>query len=181
MRVGKLRMLSVFSGGVDGASIAAEWYGIKTVGFCEIDPKAREMLRKHWPGIPIFEDVKAVTRKSLVEGGVIESETGAGIDIICGGFPCQPHSVAGKRLGGSDERDLWPEYARIIRDIRPRWVVAENVPGLLSSDAGRFFGHVLGDLAAMGYDASWCVYGASDVGAPQRRHRLFVLAHAARW
>jgi DNA (cytosine-5)-methyltransferase 1 len=102
------------------------------------------------------------------------------VDVICGGFPCQPHSLAGKRAGASDERDLWPHFARLIRACQPRWIVAENVPGLLSSDAGRFFGTVLGDLAACGYDAEWDCLPASAFGAPHRRDRVWIVAYPRR-
>ena len=99
------------------------------------------------------------------------------VDLVCGGFPCQPHSTAGRRLGAADERDLWPEFRRLIRELRPRWVVAENVPGLLSIDAGRFFGGLLRDLAALGFDAEWDCIPASAVGAPHRRDRVWVVAY----
>jgi DNA (cytosine-5)-methyltransferase 1 len=99
------------------------------------------------------------------------------VDVVCGGFPCQPHSLAGKRAGADDERDLWPHFARLVRELRPRWVVAENVPGLLSSDAGRFFGTVLGDLAACGYDAEWDCLPAAAFGAPHRRDRVWIVAY----
>ena len=92
-------------------------------------------------------------------------------------MPCQPHSVAGERGGADDERDLWPEFARLVREIRPRWVVAENVPGLLSTDAGRFFGGILRDLADSGYDAEWSCVGAADIGAPHRRRRVWIVAY----
>ncbi len=101
-----------------------------------------------------------------------------GITLLSGGFPCQPHSVAGKRKASSDERDLWPEFRRVIGEIRPKWVLAENVPGLFSSDAGRFFGNILADLASLGYDAGWCTYGAVDVGALHRRDRVFIVAYS---
>lgn len=99
------------------------------------------------------------------------------VDVLCGGFPCQPHSLAGRRAASADERDLWPEFARLIRELRPRWVVAENVPGLLSSESGRFFGTVLGDLAACGYDAEWDCLPASAFGAPHRRDRVWLVAY----
>ena len=102
----------------------------------------------------------------------------SGVALVSGGFPCQPHSVEGKRKGSTDERNLWPEFRRVIGEIRPRWVVAENVPGLFSSDAGRFFGEVVTDLAKMGYSVGWCTYGAVDVGALHRRNRVFIVAHA---
>src|SRR6185436_6796346 len=91
---------------------------------------------------------------------------------------CQPHSLAGRRAGADDERDLWPEFVRLIRELEPRWVVAENVPGLLSSDAGRFFGTVLGDLAACGYDAVWQSIPAAALGALHRRDRVWIVAYA---
>src|SRR4030095_13040211 len=100
------------------------------------------------------------------------------IDVICGGFPCQPHSLAGRRGGATDDRDLWPHFARLIRECDPRWVVAENVPGLLSSDAGRFFGTILGDQAACGYDAEWDCLPAAAFGAPHRRDRVWLVAYA---
>jgi DNA (cytosine-5)-methyltransferase 1 len=95
-----------------------------------------------------------------------------------GGFPCQPHSCAGKRKASTDERDLWPEMRRVIGEIKPRWVVAENVPGLLSSESGRFFRGVLRDFAEMGYDAGWCVISAASIGAIHRRERVAIIAHA---
>ena len=117
------------------------------------------------------------------EIGRRSSQDGYTIDIISGGFPCQPHSVAGKHKGSLDERNLWPEFRRTIGEIKPRWVVAENVPGIFSSDAGRFFGEVLADLAALGYSAGWCTYGAVDVGALHRRNRVFIVAYnkSIRW
>jgi DNA (cytosine-5)-methyltransferase 1 len=115
--------------------------------------------------------------QGIGESGDTLSGYTKGIDIISGGFPCQPHSVAGKRKGSLDERNLWPEFRRIISEIKSRWVVAENVPGLFSSDAGRFFGEVLADMAALGYSAGWCTYGAVDVGALHRRNRVFIVAH----
>ncbi len=103
------------------------------------------------------------------------------VDLICGGFPCQDVSLAGKRAGLAGERTtLWSEFARLIRELEPRWVLAENVPGLLSSDDGRFFGNVLRDLATCGYDAEWDCIPAAAVGAPHRRYRVFIVAHAQR-
>ncbi len=203
-----LTHLSLFSG-IGGIDLAAEWAGFKTVCFVEIDKYCRGVLRKHWPNIPIIEDVKDVTKEKIAEytfGQPRPSETetrlelernllsearrnqdtdGARapseprIDLISGGFPCQPHSVAGKRKGSSDERNLWPEFRRVIGEIRPKWVLAENVSGLFSSDSGRFFGNILTDLAALGYSTGWCTYGAVDVGALHRRDRVFIVAHAS--
>ena len=98
------------------------------------------------------------------------------VDLICGGFPCQPVSHAGKRKGDADERWLWPQFARIVREVRPRWALIENVPGLLSIDAGRLFRGVLWDLAQAGYDAEWFTLSAADVGAPHLRERVWILA-----
>ncbi len=119
---------------------------------------------------PIWDDVKTFDGKPW-----------AGVDIISGGFPCQDVSHAGKRAGVKDgtRSGLWSEFHRIICEARPRFVLVENVPGLLSIDAGRGFGRVLGDLAAAGYDAEWCVRSAAEVGAPHLRERVWVVAYAA--
>jgi len=200
-----LTKLSLFSG-IGGDDLASEWAGIETICFVEIDKYCRQILKKHWPDIPIIEDVKDVTKEKIMAYAskrqdnqrerasvVIESRAGQsinssatrgicrdrfGIDIISGGFPCQPHSVAGKRKGSGDERNLWPEFRRVIGEIKPRWVVAENVPGLFSSDAGWFFGEILADLASLGYSTGWCTFGAVDVGALHRRDRVFVVGYA---
>lgn len=186
--------LSLFSG-IGGLDLAAEWAGFTTVAFVERDPYCQRVLAKRWPGVPIFSDVRDVgyaagsrwdgasaeTGGDLRElAGEVRGSSGGGVCIVSGGFPCQPHSVAGKRQASADDRDLWPEFARVIREIRPRWVVAENVPGLLHSESGRFFGQVLGDLADMGYSAGWGVWGAADVGALHRRERVFIVAYASR-
>jgi len=98
--------------------------------------------------------------------------------VLSGGFPCQPHSASGRRKASADERDLWPEYRRLIRELRPGWVVAENVRGLLSSEDGRFFAGILRDSANLGFDVGWCVYRAADVGAFHFRERAFVISYA---
>lgn len=169
-RMSELTCLSLFSG-IGGLDLAAQWAGWRTVAFVEIDPFCRRVLRKHWPDVPIFEDVKHVTAQSLAAAGIHS------VSLVHGGFPCQPHSVAGKRQAWADERDLWPEFVRVIRETNPRWILGENVPGLLSSASGGFFGNVLRDLAGLGYHAGWCVYGAGDVGASHRRDRVFIVAH----
>ena len=159
-----MNTLSLFSG-IGGLDLAAEWAGFKTTTFVERNKYCQEVLAKHWPGVPIYDDVTTFRGTDLQD-----------IDIISGGFPCQPHSVAGKRKASGDERDLWGEFKRIIGEVKPRWVVAENVPGLFSSESGRFFGRVLRDLAALGYDAVWVCYGAVDVGAKHKRDRVFIIA-----
>jgi DNA (cytosine-5)-methyltransferase 1 len=200
-----LTKLSLFSG-IGGDDLASDWAGIRTIAFVERDKYCQQVLAKHWPGVPIIGDVHEVTKARIVaianqrrcygeqkqqreeqtqrgwsgKSGQVVAHTPTAVDIISGGFPCQPHSVAGKRKGSGDERDLWPEFRRIIGEIRPRWVVAENVPGLFSSDAGRFFGTILADLAALGYSVGWCTFGAVDVGAWHRRDRVFIVAHTAR-
>lgn len=157
--------LSLFSG-IGGLDLAAEWAGFKTVAFVERDKYCQRVLAKHWPGVPIYGDIGEFSWRE--ERPLVAS----------GGFPCQPHSVAGKRKASGDERDLWHECARIVGEFRPRWAVFENVPGLLSSEGGTFFASVLGDLAALGYRVGWGVWGANDVGALHRRDRVFIVAHA---
>jgi DNA (cytosine-5)-methyltransferase 1 len=164
-----MNALSLFSG-CGGLDIAAEMAGITVVGQCEIDPHCNKVLAHWWPNVTRWEDVHDITADSI-------RERIGDVELIFGGFPCQPHSVAGKRKGSRDDRDLWPEIVRLLREARPRWFVGENVPGLLSNEAGRFFGGVLRDLASLGYDASWGVWGACDVDAPHRRERVFIVAH----
>ena len=195
---------SLFSG-IGGFDLGFERAGFDIKWQVEIDDYANHVLATHWPGVKRYRDVKE-THGPLghaaqlqlrhkpssgvddvgLSGARTVSRQGTlsrcdaclePVDVICGGFPCQPHSLAGARGGASDERDLWPEFARLIRELRPRWVVAENVPGLLSSDAGRFFGTVLGDLAAAGYDAEWDCISAADVGAPHLRERIWIVAY----
>ena len=167
----ELTHLSLFSG-IGGLDLAAEWAGFRTVGQCEFADYPTKVLEKHWPDVPRWKDVRELTAESIWE------RTGlAEITCISGGFPCQPHSLAGKRKASADERDLWPEYRRIISEVRPKWVVAENVPGLLSSEDGRFFRGILRDFAEMGFDVGWCTYPAAWVGAVHRRERVFTVAY----
>lgn len=162
-----MRIGSLFSG-IGGLELGLESAtGGRVLWQVERDAFCRSVLAKHWPDATRFDDVCTV---------------GAGlapVDLICGGFPCQPASVAGKRKGMADDRWLWPEFARVVRVVGPRFVMLENVAGLLSLDGGRAWGSVLGDLAALGFDAAWDVFRASDVGAPHRRERLFCLAYAS--
>lgn len=158
--------LSLFSG-VAGIDIAAHWAGFKTVQFVERDPFCQKVLAKNFPGVPIHDDITTFDGRRY-----------RGIELVSGGFPCQPHSVAGKRKASRDERDLWGETVRVLGEAQPRWFLGENVPGLLSSESGRFFGRVVNDLAALGFRVGWCVYGASDVGACHRRKRVFIVAYS---
>lgn len=157
---------SLFTG-IGGIDLGLERAGMTCKWQVEISEYARQVLAKHWPDVKRYKDVRDVGAGNLEP-----------VDLICGGFPCQDVSVAGKRAGLEGKRStLWGEFARIICEIRPRWVLAENVPGLLSSDNGRFFGNILRDLAASGYDAEWNVLSAAAVGAPHRRDRVFIVAY----
>jgi DNA (cytosine-5)-methyltransferase 1 len=158
-------VLDLFSG-IGGFSLGLERAGMRTAAFCEINSHARLVLRQHWPDVPIFEDVMALTAADMPEK----------IDVICGGFPCQDISLAGKGAGLAGNRSgLWSEFHRLISEIRPSWVIVENVSALRS----RGLDVVLGGLAALGYDAEWHCIPASAVGAPHRRDRVWIVAHVA--
>ena len=162
-----LTLGSLFSG-IGGLELGVEAAtGARVLWQVERDAWCREVLAKHWPDAVRYDDV-------CTAGPGL-----AAVDIICGGFPCQPASVAGDRKGMLDVRWLWPEFARIVGMVRPRFVLLENVAGLLSLDGGRAWGAVLGDLAALGFDAEWDVFSGDHVGAPQERARLFCLATVA--
>ncbi len=158
---------SLFSG-IGGLDLGLERAGMRIVWQVEIDDYGTKVLEKHWPHVQRFRDVRECGAHNLEP-----------VDLICGGFPCQPHSLTGKRRGSADERDLWPEFARIIRELGPRWVLAENVLGILSSEAGRYFGRILRELAESGYDAEWDCIPAVALGAPHIRKRLFIVAYSA--
>jgi DNA (cytosine-5)-methyltransferase 1 len=161
-----MNVLDLFSG-IGGFSLGLERAGMKTVAFCEIDKFCRKVLTHHWPTVPIYEDIKSLTAQKLKEDNII-------VDVICGGFPCQDISTAGKGEGLKGERSgLWREYARLIGEIRPRYVIVENVAALLF----RGLPDVLGDLASLGYDAEWHCIPASYIGAPHRRDRIWILAY----
>ena len=165
-----MKVLDLFSG-IGGFSIGLEKVGFETVAFCEIEPYCQAVIRKHWPDTPIYNDVRSVNADRLAADGH------DGIDVITAGFPCQDISIAGHGAGLDGERSgLWSEVARIVGEIRPRWVMLENVAALL----GRGMGRVIGDLAAIGYDAQWEVISASAVGAPHRRQRVWIVAHDRR-
>lgn len=159
-----MKVVSLFSG-IGGFDVALERLDHTTVAYSEVDPWACSVMAVRFPHASPLGDI------TKVDWSQVEQP-----DILCGGFPCQPHSVAGKRLASADERDLWGEFVRAIRELRPRYVIAENVPGLLTSDGGRFFNRVMSDLAALGYDAEWQVLSAADVGAPHRRERVWIVA-----
>jgi DNA (cytosine-5)-methyltransferase 1 len=158
-----MRVLDLFSG-IGGFSLGLERAGFQTAAFCEIDPYCRKVLAKHWPGVKIHEDVKQL------DG----SQYAGTIDLICGGYPCQPFSVAGKQKGEKDPRHLWPEMHRIIRQARPRWIIAENVRGHVSLG----FDSVASQLEDDGFTIWPFIVPACAVGAPHRRDRLWIIANA---
>lgn len=158
-----MNVLDLFSG-IGGFSLGLERAGMKTIAFCEVDPKCRQVLRKHWPAVPIFEDIRSLQAKDI-------SET---VDVICGGFPCQDISTAGKGAGLSGQRSgLWWEFHRLIKEIKPKWAIIENVSALRS----RGLDEVLRSLSEVGYDAEWHCITASSIGAPHKRDRLWIIAY----
>jgi DNA (cytosine-5)-methyltransferase 1 len=157
---------SLFSG-IGGFDLAAEWAGWTNAFNCEIDPFCRKILKYHFPDAEQYEDIRttdfAVWRDC--------------IDVLTGGFPCQPFSLAGKRKGTEDDRYLWPEMLRVIRTVRPRWVVGENVFGIINWSEGMVFDKVCSDLEAAGYEVQPYIIPACGVGAPHRRDRCWFVAH----
>jgi len=158
---------SLFSG-IGGFDLAAEWMGWNNVFHCEINPFCQKVLKHHFPNSECYADIKK-TDFTIWRGRV---------DILTGGFPCQPYSLAGKRLGKEDERHLWPEMLRAIREIRPRWIVGENVFGIVNWNGGLVFDEVQTDLEAEGYEVQPYVLPACAVNAPHRRDRVWFVAYA---
>jgi DNA (cytosine-5)-methyltransferase 1 len=165
----KPRLLDLFSG-IGGFSLGLERAGFETVALCEIKPFCRGVLRKHWPHVPCYEDVRGVTAERLAADGI-------SVDVICGGFPCQDISEANTTGAGLDgERSgLWFEYARLVGELRPRFVIVENTSALL----GRGLDRVLGSLAEIGYDAEWHGIPIGALGAPHERDRVWIIAYPA--
>jgi len=160
-----IRHLDLFAG-MGGFSLAASWTGVvEPAGFCELDPWCQRVLAKHWPGVPIHDDITTLTAADLDRFGRI--------DLVTGGFPCQPFSVAGKRAGASDDRALWPAMAAVIAECRPTYVLGENVPGIVSMELDV----CLADLGALGYACRAVVVPAVGIDAPHRRERVWILAH----
>ena len=157
-----MRILDLFSG-IGGFSLGLERAGMETVAFCEIDPYCRAVLKKHWPEVPIHEDI------TQLDG----TQYRGTVDLICGGYPCQPFSVAGDRKGAEDDRHLWPEYYRLIREIEPGWVIGENVSGHISMGLDQ----VLSDLENSGYTTETFVIPACAVDAPHRRDRVWIIGY----
>ena len=167
-----MKHVDLFSG-IGGFSKGLEATGgFETVAFCEIEEYPRKVLKKHWPDVLIYEDVRDVTEERLRADGI------GRIDVLTGGFPCQDISVAGKQKGIDAERSgLWSECARLLGEVRPSYAIFENVTALLSGDEGRWFQRVLFDISQVGYDAEWHCISASELGAHHHRDRVWIIAY----
>lgn len=199
-----MRMVDLFSG-IGGFSLAASWVwgdDLEIACFCERDQFCQKVLKKHWPDVPIVEDVNDVERivayakrercfTSKPFTGNISSIIGKAksenngwkkeIDLLTGGFPCQPASCAGKRQGTEDSRWLWPQTLTVIRAVEPSWCLLENVPGLLTIESGVLFETVCSELEDAGYEVQPLIIPAAGVGAPHRRDRVWIVAKSRRW
>lgn len=163
-----MNVLSLFAG-AGGLELGLEHAGMTVVGQVERDPYCLSVLTHHWPEVPKHDDVLTAP---AWWGRAVRPR----VDLVCGGFPCQPFSLGGHQRGVADDRWLWPAFERVIRAVRPRYVLVENVSALHRDPVA--FGWVLGDLHALGFDAEWTLLRASDVGAPHARERLFLVAYA---
>lgn len=166
-----MKSIELFAG-IGGIALAAEWAGIETIAFCERDSYCQKVLQKNWPSVSLFDDVITLNRKVLEERGVIE--VGGTVDIISGGYPCQPFSLAGKQRGEGDERYLWNEFFRLIKELNPSWVVGENVFGHVNNGLSE----VIRDLESVGYETTAIVLPAEAIGAPHKRERVFIVGYA---
>ncbi|MGM0816021.1 MAG: DNA cytosine methyltransferase [Bacillota bacterium] len=166
-----MKSIELFAG-IGGIALAAEWAGIETIAFCEREPYCQKLLNQNFPNVPVFDDVRTLNRQLLEDKGVIEPN--GTIDIISGGFPCQPYSIAGKRSGTEDDRDLWSEMFRIIKELRPTWVVGENVANFANMELDR----TVLDLESADYEVQTFLIPAVAVEAPHERMRTFVVAYA---
>ena len=163
-RIRYMKVVDLFSG-IGGFSLGLERAGMETIAFCEFDKHAQKVLKKHWPDIPIHDDIRTLDARQY-RGTV---------SVVCGGFPCQPYSVAGKQLGGEDDRDLWHEMLRIIDESRPSWVVGENSFNVLNMA----FGKIKSDLEGIGYEVGEPLeIPACAINADHRRKRAWICAHA---
>lgn len=162
-----MKILDLFAG-IGGFSLAAHWMGWETAAFVEWEEYPQKVLKKNFPNVPIYGDIKEFNGKEY---------TGT-VDLICGGFPCQPFSVAGKRKGASDDRYLWPEMLRVIREVQPTWVIGENVAGIETMEDGRTFEEICTSLESEGYEVQPFDIPAGAIGAWHRRHRIWFLAYS---
>jgi DNA (cytosine-5)-methyltransferase 1 len=170
-----MRVLDLFSG-IGGFSLGLERTGgFETVAFCEIEEFPRRVLREHWPDVPIYEDVRTLDAATLQRDGIA-------VDVVCGGFPCQDISLAGRGAGiGGARSGLWSEMCRLFGELRPQYAIVENVTALLSGPPerpGAWFSRVLGDLAEIGFDAEWhCIPASAAVSAPHIRDRVWLVGY----
>ena len=165
-----MNVLDLFAG-IGGFTLGLERAGFTTVAFCEIDSYAQKVLKKNWPGVPIYDDVRQITADRLISDGIR-------VDVITGGFPCQDLSLAGNQAGIEGERSgLWSECARLLGEVRPRYAIFENVTNLLSGERGDWFKRVLRDISSLGYDAEWHCIPASELGAHHHRDRVWIVAY----
>ena len=156
-------MLDLFSG-IGGFSLAASWTGgIETVAFCEIEPYCQKVLHKHWPDVPIYPDIKQLRGEDI-----------GSVDIVCGGFPCQPFSCAGKQRGKEDDRYLWPEMFRVIQETKPTWVIGENVANFVNMGLD----DCVLDLEGEGYEVQPFIIPACAINAPHRRDRIWIVGYS---
>ncbi|MHB8280773.1 MAG: DNA cytosine methyltransferase [Candidatus Humimicrobiaceae bacterium] len=158
---------SLFTG-IGGIDLSAEWAGFTSVGQCELADYPYKVLCKHWPDVPKWRDIRDVTNESVRAAGIER------ITVLSGGFPCQPFSVAGKRAGKADDRDLWPQMFRIIHELQPRWVLGENVIGFVNMELDR----TIFNLENEGYEVQPFIIPACSVQAPHERKRVFIVAHS---
>lgn len=154
--------------GIGGFSLAARWMGWETIAWCEWNPFCQTVLKYHFPAADEYGDITKTNFTKYANK----------VDILTGGFPCQPYSLSGKRLGKEDDRHLWPEMLRAIREIKPTWVVGENVFGIINWNGGLVFNEVQADLEAEGYEVQAFVLPACSVDAPHRRDRVWFVAYA---
>ena len=162
-----MKFISLFTG-IGGLDLGLERAGMECVAQVEINEFALKVLQKHWSNVPKFKDVRDVGKHNLPPA-----------DLICGGFPCQDVSLAGKQAGLEGKRStLWSEFHRIVCEVQPRWVIIENVPGLFTSNSGRFFTKILRDLSTSGYHAEWRTLSAFGVGANHIRERVFIVSYS---
>lgn len=162
-----MRVLDLFAG-IGGFSLAAHRMGWETIAFVEWDDFCQKVLKKNFPNVPVYGDIKEF------DG----TQYNGTVDLVCGGFPCQPFSTAGRRKGKNDDRYLWKEMRRVIREVQPAWVVGENVAGIISMDDGRVLEEILSDLEGEGYAVQPVIIPAAALGAPHRRDRIWIIANS---